>query len=107
MTEYYWKRGKDNRRSDGEKVKELSISPDYPVAFPSTLMIAAGTSERAHTLIKGGSGKETYLSRYSLKRFAIRTSFGSLSLDQFAPRRFSYKCRSQCGMNTIVGSGSG
>ena len=50
--------------------------------------------------------RETHLSRYSLKRFAIRTSCSSRPRVQFSRNRLSYSCTSQCGMYTIVGPGS-
>ena len=45
----------------------------------------------------------THLLTYSLNWFAIRTICGSCRRFQFSRKRFSYSCRSQCGMYTIVG----
>ena len=50
---------------------------------------------------------DTYLSTYSLSRFAIRMRRDIRSVDQFSWIRFSYNCRSQWGIKTIVGIGSG
>lgn len=63
-------------------------------------------AQGGYALIRRKRG-QTHLYRYSLRRFAIRTSCESLSVVQFSRNKFSYSCRSQWGMNTIVGSSRG